>query len=181
MEKNPASIFYDNIMMGIQLLHEAKNSNVEKFITLGTGFNDVIRLSDFNETAWSDVMQEKSFVAYLGHNFASADAFARLSKGGYEGDFHAPTSIGLNGFVNWELGQEGLTNAAHHKPEYDGWSLYTCNLSHFDLTEMSAQLRIESGEWNQEDPEPYNGLGGVELGCLMIGSFYEISHRKDKI
>ena len=36
MEKNPASIFYDNIMMGIQLLHEAKNSNVEKFITLGT-------------------------------------------------------------------------------------------------------------------------------------------------
>ena len=36
MEKNPASIFYDNIMMGIQLLHEAKSSNVEKFITLGT-------------------------------------------------------------------------------------------------------------------------------------------------
>jgi len=36
MEKNPASIFYDNIMMGTQLLHEAKNSSVEKFITLGT-------------------------------------------------------------------------------------------------------------------------------------------------
>ena len=36
MEKNPASIFYDNIMMGTQLLHEAKNSSVEKFIALGT-------------------------------------------------------------------------------------------------------------------------------------------------
>ena len=36
MEKNPAAIFYDNIMMGTQLLHEAKNSDIEKFITLGT-------------------------------------------------------------------------------------------------------------------------------------------------
>ena len=36
MEKNPASVFYDNVMMGTQLLHEAKNENVEKFIGLGT-------------------------------------------------------------------------------------------------------------------------------------------------
>ena len=36
MGKNPASVFYDNVMMDTQLLHEAKNENVEKFIGLGT-------------------------------------------------------------------------------------------------------------------------------------------------
>jgi GDP-L-fucose synthase len=36
MGKNPASVFYDNVMMSTQLLHEAKNENIEKFVGLGT-------------------------------------------------------------------------------------------------------------------------------------------------
>ena len=36
MREKPADIFYDNIMMGTQLLHKAKESGVEKFIALGT-------------------------------------------------------------------------------------------------------------------------------------------------
>ena len=36
MGKNPAYVFYDNVMMDTQLLHEAKNENIEKFIGLGT-------------------------------------------------------------------------------------------------------------------------------------------------
>jgi len=34
--ERPAELFYDNIMMGTQLLHEAKEAGVEKFIALGT-------------------------------------------------------------------------------------------------------------------------------------------------
>ena len=36
MEKFPADVFYDNLMMGTQLMHEAKEIGVEKFIALGT-------------------------------------------------------------------------------------------------------------------------------------------------
>jgi len=36
MGKNPANVFYDNVMMDTQLLHEAKNENIQKFIGLGT-------------------------------------------------------------------------------------------------------------------------------------------------
>ncbi len=32
----PGELFYDNLMMGTQLLHEAKNASVEKFVALGT-------------------------------------------------------------------------------------------------------------------------------------------------
>ena len=36
MINNPAETFYDNIMMGTQLMNEAKNANIQKFIALGT-------------------------------------------------------------------------------------------------------------------------------------------------
>ena len=35
-KKNPASFFYDNLMMGVQLLHECYTHNVEKTVLLGT-------------------------------------------------------------------------------------------------------------------------------------------------
>ena len=36
MEEKPGEIFYDNITMGTNLMHEAKEANVEKFIGIGT-------------------------------------------------------------------------------------------------------------------------------------------------
>ena len=35
-QKNPASLFYDNAIMGIQLLHEGYLGKIEKFVALGT-------------------------------------------------------------------------------------------------------------------------------------------------
>ncbi len=35
-QERPAEIFYDNIMMGTNLIHEAKEAGVEKFVALGT-------------------------------------------------------------------------------------------------------------------------------------------------
>ena len=35
-KERPGDLFYDNLMMGTQLLHEAKNASVQKFIALGT-------------------------------------------------------------------------------------------------------------------------------------------------
>ena len=35
-QENPASLFYENIMMGVPLLHEAAMRKIEKFVALGT-------------------------------------------------------------------------------------------------------------------------------------------------
>jgi len=35
-QEKPAELFYDNLMMGAQLLHEAYRRNIEKFVALGT-------------------------------------------------------------------------------------------------------------------------------------------------
>ena len=36
LKEKPAEAFYDNIMMGVNIIHEAKEANVEKLITVGT-------------------------------------------------------------------------------------------------------------------------------------------------
>src|SRR5258708_39518152 len=33
---HPAEVFYDNLMMGVQLLHEAWKADIEKFVAIGT-------------------------------------------------------------------------------------------------------------------------------------------------
>ena len=43
----PGELFYDNLMMGTQLLHEAKNASVENFVALGT-VCDVVNLKNYN-------------------------------------------------------------------------------------------------------------------------------------
>ncbi len=35
-QENPASLFYENILMGVQLIHEAYRHHIEKFVALGT-------------------------------------------------------------------------------------------------------------------------------------------------
>ncbi len=35
-QKNPGKFFYDNLMMGVQLIEEARLQGVEKFVALGT-------------------------------------------------------------------------------------------------------------------------------------------------
>ncbi len=35
-QENPASLFYDNLMMGVQLLHEGHLRGIEKFVAIGT-------------------------------------------------------------------------------------------------------------------------------------------------
>jgi GDP-L-fucose synthase len=35
-KKNPGSFFYDNLVMGIQLIEQARLNNVEKFVAIGT-------------------------------------------------------------------------------------------------------------------------------------------------
>lgn len=35
-QENPASLFYDNIMMGVQLIHEGYMRRIDKFVALGT-------------------------------------------------------------------------------------------------------------------------------------------------
>lgn len=65
MQARPADIFYDNIMMGTQLIHEAKKANVEKFIALGTvcSYPKFAQLPFTEDSIW-DGYPEETNAAY---------------------------------------------------------------------------------------------------------------------
>ena len=65
MKEKPGDIFYDNIMMGTQLLHEAKNAKVQKFVALGTvcSYPKFASLP-FSEDALWDGYPEETNAAY---------------------------------------------------------------------------------------------------------------------
>ena len=58
--ERPAELFYDNLMMGTQLIHEAKNANVEKFIALGTicSYPKFTALPFSEESIWEGYPEE---------------------------------------------------------------------------------------------------------------------------
>lgn len=65
MQEKPGDIFYDNIMMGTQLIHEAKEARVEKFIALGTvcSYPKFAQLPFTEESIW-DGYPEETNAAY---------------------------------------------------------------------------------------------------------------------
>lgn len=58
--EKPAELFYDNLMMGTQLIHEAKEAGVEKFIALGTicSYPKFTTLPFSEESIWDGYPEE---------------------------------------------------------------------------------------------------------------------------
>ncbi len=59
-QEKPAELFYDNIMMGTQLMNEAKNASVEKFIALGTicSYPKFTKLPFSEDSIWDGYPEE---------------------------------------------------------------------------------------------------------------------------
>ena len=64
-KENSAEIFYDNIMMGTNLIHESKEANVEKFIAIGTvcSYPKFAKIPFTEELIW-DGYPEETNAAY---------------------------------------------------------------------------------------------------------------------
>ena len=65
MKEKPGEIFYDNIIMGTNLMHEAKEANVEKFIGIGTvcSYPKFAKIPFTEELIW-DGYPEETNAAY---------------------------------------------------------------------------------------------------------------------
>ena len=59
-QEKPAELFYDNIMMGTQLMNEAKNAGVEKLIALGTicSYPKFTKLPFSEDSIWDGYPEE---------------------------------------------------------------------------------------------------------------------------
>tara|TARA_Y100000310_G_scaffold344274_1_gene456142 strand:+ start:6595 stop:7749 length:1155 start_codon:yes stop_codon:yes gene_type:complete len=138
---------------------------------LGDGYNDGKSLPRFkNSVPYNRIMGDRSFFAYLGHNFKEADTWVGAQEGiiEYTPTYNSDGNSGVNNVINC-----GVENW-HIKPPFDGFSIFTCDISHWQQTTSPNQLRFESGDWDSPDDNPYNGLGGPTIGAIIIGTYYDM-------
>lgn len=94
-KEKPADIFYDNIMMGTQLIHEAKEAGVEKFVALGTvcSYPKFAPLPFSEESLWSGYPEETNAAYGLSKKMLLVQSEAYRYQYGFKSIVLIPTNL----------------------------------------------------------------------------------------
>jgi GDP-L-fucose synthase len=93
--EKPGELFYDNLMMGTQLIHEAKNSGVEKFIALGTicSYPKFTELPFSEDTIWDGYPEETNAPYGLAKKMLLVQSQAYREQYGFNSIVIFPTNL----------------------------------------------------------------------------------------
>jgi GDP-L-fucose synthase len=93
-QKNPGELFYDNLMMGVNLMEESRKNKVKKFISLGTicSYPKYTPIPFKEETIWDGYPEETNAPYGLAKKMLLVQSLAYLQQ--Y--DFHAITVFPTN-------------------------------------------------------------------------------------
>jgi GDP-L-fucose synthase len=112
MEKFPADVFYDNLMMGTQLIHESKESGVEKFIALGTvcSYPKFAPIPFLEESIWDGYPEETNASYGLSKKMMLVQSESYRTQFGFNSISIIPTNLyGPND--NFDLGNSHVIPA----------------------------------------------------------------------
>jgi GDP-L-fucose synthase len=91
----PAEFFYDNLMMGVQLFHEAYLANVRKFVTIGTvcAYPKFTPIPFREESLWDGYPEETNAPYGLAKKMMLVQGQAYRQQYGFESIYLLPTNL----------------------------------------------------------------------------------------
>lgn len=91
----PAEFFYDNLMMGTQLLHEAWKAGVQKFVTIGTvcAYPKFTPIPFHEESLWDGYPEETNAPYGLAKKMLLVQGEAYRHQYGFESIYLLPTNL----------------------------------------------------------------------------------------
>jgi GDP-L-fucose synthase len=94
-KEHPAEFFYDNLMMGVQLLHEAWNRNVEKFVAIGTvcAYPKFTPVPFMEESLWDGYPEETNAPYGLAKKMLLVQSQSYRKQYGYNSIFLIPVNL----------------------------------------------------------------------------------------
>jgi GDP-L-fucose synthase len=94
-QENPASLFYDNAMMGIQLMHEAYLHHVEKFVALGTicAYPKFTPVPFHEEDIWNGYPEETNAPYGIAKKMIMVQSQAYRQQYGFNSIFLLPVNL----------------------------------------------------------------------------------------
>jgi len=95
MKEKPAEIFYDNIMISTQLIHEANAANVEKFLALGTvcSYPKFSPIPFAEENIWDGYPEETNAAYGLAKKMMMVQSDAYRQQFGFQSINIIPTNL----------------------------------------------------------------------------------------
>lgn len=92
---NPASLFYENAMMGVQLLHEGYASGIDKFLALGTicAYPKCTQVPFREETLWEGYPEETNAPYGLAKKMMLVQSQAYREQYGFNSIFLLPVNL----------------------------------------------------------------------------------------
>ncbi|MAS50346.1 MAG: GDP-fucose synthetase [Chloroflexi bacterium] len=95
MREKPGDIFYDNIMMGTQLIHQAKEEGVEKFVGLGTvcSYPKISSMPFLEDSLWEGYPEETNAAYGLSKKMMLVQTDAYRQQFGLNSTILFPTNL----------------------------------------------------------------------------------------
>lgn len=94
-QAHPAEFFYDNLMMGVQLLHECWRANIEKFVAIGTvcAYPKFATIPFKEENLWDGYPEETNAPYGLAKKMLLVQSQAYRQQYGYNSIFLLPVNL----------------------------------------------------------------------------------------
>lgn len=172
----PAELFYDNAMMGIQLIHEAYRAGIEKMIIAGTvcSYPKFCPVPFVEESFWDGYPEETNAPYGLSKKMLLVQAQAYRQQYGFNAIYLVPINLygpGDNfdleaGHVIPALIRKFLEAKAEGKRAIEAWGTGTASRE-FLYVEDAAEAIVLAAE-HYDGAEPVNLGTGYEIRIAML-------------
>ncbi|MGK5094010.1 GDP-L-fucose synthase [Deltaproteobacteria bacterium TL4] len=177
--KNPASFFYDNLMMGVQLLDEAWKRKIEKFVALGTicAYPKYTPVPFQEEDLWDGYPEETNAPYGLAKKMLLVQSQAYRQQYGFNSIFLLPVNLYGPG-DNFELQSSHVIPALIRKvheaqirgaQQVEIWGDGSPTREFLYAEDCAEGLLLATERYNKSDP--------VNLGAGFEISIKELGHK----
>lgn len=175
-QQHPGALFYDNIMMGVQLLHEGHLRKIDKFVALGTicAYPKFTPVPFREDDIWSGYPEETNAPYGLAKKMMLVQAQAYRQEYGFNGIFLLPVNLYGPG-DNFDPRSSHVIPALIKKcvdaqrdgaPEVVVWGTGQATREFFYVEDAARAIVLATEKYDK--PEPVNIGAGFEISIREL-------------
>lgn len=177
-QEHPAELFYDNLMMGTQMLHEAHRAGVEKFVSIGTicAYPKFTPVPFKEEDIWAGYPEETNAPYGLAKKMQLVQSQAYRDQYGFNSIYLLPTNLygpkdnfdPNSSHVIPALIKKFVEAKKNNDPEVIVWGTGSPTREFLFVEDAARAIILATKKYNK--PEPVN------LGSSFEISIAELAH-----
>jgi GDP-L-fucose synthase len=189
-QEHPASLFYDNIMMGVQLIHEGHLRKVDKFVALGTicAYPKFTPVPFKEDDIWNGYPEETNAPYGLAKKMMLVQSQAYRNQYGFNSIFILPVNLYGPGdnfdprssHVIPALIKKCVDAVASKEREITVWGTGKATREFFYVEDAAEAIILAMEKYNKSDP--VNIGAGFEISIRdLVGLIMELTGFKGRV